>query len=483
MTSLITLAVIATYIVLLFVVSHLSGSDKYTTAQKKRHPRWLVTLAMVGAAITGITFVSVPGSVGQDAFSYLQMGLGFVVAYIVIAYWLIPLYYKHNVVSLYEYLHDRFGAVSHATGAWIFLGAKILSAALKVFVACLVVQQLLGAHLGLPFWTTASLFMILVWLYTRRGGLSSVIWADLIKTICMVACVAISMIFVLRALDLSLVGAMKQGAEQGLTRALFFDDINSSRHFLKLFLSGIFIVIATTGLDQDFMQRILSSDSLRSAQRNMVLSSLIQLAVIALFLILGAVFFLYMNKNGYSGVVADEVFAFISSQSDMPAIMSPLLVLGVVAASFSSIGGSLTALTTSFMVDILHGRKRFDEKQFAKINHTVHLVMTVVMVVVIITFGVWGDGCSINLFYKMSSYTFGPLLGMFTFGAFSKRDVRDRLVPIVVTVAPAICALLDYNSERWFDGYEFGFELLLVNALITILGLYLISQKKWVTKK
>lgn len=477
MTTILTLSIVLAYIALLFVVSYLSGCAKHSATQKK-HPRWLVTLAMVGAAITGITFVSVPGSVGQDAFSYLQMGLGFIVAYIVIAYWLIPLYYKHNVVSLYEYLNNRFGTVSHATGAWIFLGAKILSAALKVFVACLVVHRLLGEPLGLPFWATSSIFMALVWLYTHRGGLSSVIWADLIKTICMVACIAISMIFVLRALDLSFVGAMKVGAEQGLTRTLFFDDINNSRHFLKLFVSGIFIVIATTGLDQDFMQRILSSDSLRSAQRNMVLSSLLQIVVIALFLILGALFFLYLDSNSISGVAGDEIFAFIASQEGMPTIMSSLLVLGVVASSFSSIGGSLTALTTSFMVDILHGRQRFSEKKYSKINHIVHLAMTVIMVLVIIAFKAWGDSSSINLYFKMSCYTFGPLLGMFTFGFFSKRKVRDRYVPIIVLLSPAICALLDHYSEVWFGGYQFGFELLLVNALITILGLLAISRNK-----
>lgn len=477
MTTLLTLAIVAVYIVLLFVVSRLSGSVQQTSGPK-RHPRWLVTLAMVGAAITGITFISLPGSVGQDAFSYLQMCLGFVVAYVVIAYWLIPLYYRHNVVSLYEYLRNRFGAVSHATGAWFFLIAKILGAALKVFVVCIVLQRLLGEPLGAPFWVTASVFMALAWFYTHRGGLSSVIWADLIKTFCMVACVVLSMIFVLRTLDTPLIEALQQGSERGLTQIFFLDDINSSRHFLKLFISGIFIVIATTGLDQDLMQRVLSSDSLRSAQRNMVLSSLFQVVVIALFLILGTLFFLYMDKSGVSGVAADEIFAFISSQKDMPQIMSSLLVLGVVASSFSSIGGSLTALTTSFMVDILQGRKRYDERQFARINHAIHLTMAVVMIGVIIGFRVWGDDSSINLYFKMSSYTFGPLLGMFTFGFCSKREVRDRLVPVVAISAPLISLLLDHYSEVWFGGYQFGFELLLVNALLTIVGLQLISQKR-----
>lgn len=475
MTSMITLAVVAAYIVLLFVVARLSGSNRSTTIPK-RHPRWLVTLAMVGAAITGISFISLPGSVGIDAFSYLQMNLGFIVAYVVIAYWLIPLYFRHNVVSLYEYLNNRFGVISHATGAWFFLVAKILGAALKVFVVCIVLQQLLGTALGIPFWVTAVVFMALVWLYTYRGGLSSVIWADLIKTVCMVACVVISIIFVLRALDLSFVEAIKEGSQQGLTQIFFFDNINSSRHFLKLFLSGVFIVIATTGLDQDLMQRILSSDSLRSAQRNMVRSSFIQVIFIAMMLILGTLFFLYLGKKGLSGITADEVFAFVSSQEDMPMVMSSLLVLGVVAASFSSMGGSLTALTTSFMVDILHGRQRFDQQHYRKINNVVYLAMTIIIVTTILGFKAWGDGCSLNLYFEMSSYTFGPLLGMFTFGFFSQRRVCDKLVPLVALLAPAISLLLDLNSQAWFGGYQFGFEILLVNAALTMVGLTIISR-------
>lgn len=472
--QILTLVVAAAYILLLFVVSHLSGSDRNATA-KSRHPRWLVTLAMVGAAVTGITFVSLPGSVEQDAFSYLQMNLGFIVAYIVIAYWLIPIYYRHNVTSLYEYLDERFGTISQTTGAWFFLVAKMLGAALRVFVVCLVLQQLLCAPLHIPFWITVTVFMALAWLYTHRGGVSSVIWADLIKTICMVACVVLSILFVLRSLDISFVEAMKQGSQQGLTQVFFFDDINSSRHFLKLFISGIFIVIASTGLDQDLMQRILSSDSVRSAQRNMVLSSFIQVAFLALMLMMGAIFFLYTRKNNLPSPTADEMFAFVASQKDMPMLMGTLIVLGVVASTFSSVGGSLTALTTSFMVDILHGRKRFEEKHYLKIHHFVHFIMAALMILTIFAFAAWGDGCSINLYFKMSSYTFGPLLGMFAFGAISKRKVRDRWVPVVAILSPITCAFLDYYSEVLFGGYHFGFEILLLNAAFTIIGLWILS--------
>lgn len=472
--QILTLVVATAYILLLFVVSHLSGSDRNATA-KSRHPRWLVTLAMVGAAVTGITFVSLPGSVEQDAFSYLQMNLGFIVAYVVIAYWLIPIYYRHNVTSLYEYLDERFGVISQTTGACFFLVAKMLGAALRVFVVCLVLQQLLCAPLHIPFWITVTVFMALAWLYTHRGGVSSVIWADLIKTICMVACVVLSILFVLRSLDISFVEAMKQGSQQGLTQVFFFDDINSSRHFLKLFISGIFIVIASTGLDQDLMQRILSSDSVRSAQRNMVLSSFIQVAFLALMLMMGAIFFLYTRKNNLPSPTADEMFAFVASQKDMPMLMGTLIVLGVVASTFSSVGGSLTALTTSFMVDILHGRKRFEEKHYLKIHHFVHFIMAALMILTIFAFAAWGDGCSINLYFKMSSYTFGPLLGMFAFGALSKRRVCDKWVPLVAILSPALCAPLDYYSEQLFAGYQFGFEILLLNAALTIIGLWLVS--------
>lgn len=478
MTSLTTLAVVVAYIMLLFVVSQLSGSNREGTTPQK-HPRWLVLLALVSAPMTGITFISIPGSVGQDAFAYLQLNMGVIIAYVVIAYGLVPLYYRHNVTSLYEYLDNRFGMSSHATGAWFFLVSKMLSASLRLFVVCMVVQQLLCNALGVPFWATTTLFMALVWLYTHRGGVSSVIWADLIKTICMVSCAVISIGFVLDTLDLSFIEAMKMSSARGLTKSFFVEDINDSRHFAKMFLSGVFMVIASTGLDQDFMQRVLSSDSLRSAQRNMVFSSIFQVLLILLLLLLGAIFYLYIAESGNTGVTGDDAFAFIASQEGMPVLMSALLVLGVVAATFSSTGGSLTALTTSFTVDILHiKQQRFADKQRRKIDRLVHLSMAVIMILLVFIFERWGSSSSIELFYRLGSYTFGPLLGMFTFGALSKRKVRDRYVPAVALAAPLLSFILDYNSERWFGGYQFGFEILLFNALFTIVGLLIISRKR-----
>ena len=475
MVALISLATVVAYIALLFVVARLATNRGGQSASK--HPRWLITAAMVSASITGITFVSLPGSVLTDAFSYLQMCLGFIIAYIVIAYWLIPLYYRHNVTSLYEYLERRFGIRSHKTGAWFFLISKVLSAALRLFVVCLVLQQLLCDALGVPLWLTASLFIAAAWYYTHRGGLSSVIWGDLVKTICMVACVALSMLFVLRSLDISFVEAMQRGSEQGLTRILFLDDIDHPRHFLKMLLSAIFLVVATTGLDQDLMQRVLSSDSLRSAQRNMVLSSILQAALLSLLLILGVVFALYLGANEISDIRPDNIFAFVATREGMPAVLSILLVLGVVSATFSSVGGSLTALATSFSVDILGARQHLDDKGFTKLYRVVLLAMALVLVVLVFAFDRWGSGSSINIFYAMSSYTFGPLLGMFTFGALTHRKVRDGWVPIVALLSPAICLLLDHFSEQLFGGYQFGFEILLLNAALTILGLFLASKR------
>ncbi len=471
MKALLTLAVIVAYLVLLFVVAHLSGRNR-TNTTSRRYPRWLVLLALVSAPMTGLTFISIPGSVGQNAFAYLQLNLGVIVAYAVIAYGLVPLYYRHNVTSLYEYLNNRFGVSSNATGAWFFLVSKILTASLRVFVVCLVVQQLLCNALGVPFWITVALFMGLVWLYTHLGGLSSVIWADLLKTVCMVACATISIVFILDTLDLSFFEAMKIGSAKGLTKTLFFDDINDSRYFVKMFLSGVFVVIASTGLDQDIMQRVLSSDSLRSAQRNMFFSSIFQVLLIALLLVLGAIFYIYIAECGATGIGGDEAFAFIASQESMPILMSALLVLGVVAATFSSTGGSLTALTTSFTVDILHSKQRFSEKQGRRVHNIVHLVVAMVVIGLVFLFDLWGNKSAIDAFYTLSSYTYGPLLGMF-----SKRKVCDKLVPLVAIIAPLICFVLDYNSKNWLGGYEFGFEILLLNAGLTISGLFFISRK------
>jgi SSS family transporter len=474
-TALLTLAVVALYVVLLFVVARLSwrGGDNAKFFTGGRNQKWwVVALAMVGAPMTGITFVSVPGMVGASGFSYLQMVLGFVVGSVVIAYLLIPLYYRYNVTSLYEYLDNRFGVQSHSAGAWLFLVSKVVVASLRVFVVCVVIQQLLCNAFGVPFWATAMIFMALVWLYTYRGGVGAVVWTDTLKTLCMVLCVVLCAVFLLRELGISFGKATLQAVDADLTKAFYFDDIDSPLHFAKMFLAGVFMIVAMTGLDQDMMQRALSSRSQRSAQRNMVVASLLQGVVITMLLVLGALLYLYLAKTKLEVAKPDEVFAFVATQEGMPTIISILLVLGVLVATFSATGGALTSLTTSFAVDVLRNKDISTASR-----KWIHAAMALVLGLLVLAFEQWSSDSTINLVYRLASYTYGPLLGLFAFGVLSKRAVRDRVVPAVVLLAPLFSLVLDLNSEAWFGGYNFGFELLLVNATFTIVGFYLSSLR------
>lgn len=478
MTTLLTLAVVAAYIVLLFVVARLSerGDDNKKFFMGGRNQSWwVVALAMVGAPMTGITFISVPGMVGATSFSYLQMVLGFIAGSAIIAYCLIPLYYRHNVVSLYEYLDKRFGLCSHSAGAWLFLISKAVGASLRVFVVCVVIQQLLCNKFGVPFWAVAIIFMALAWLYTYRGGVGAVVWTDALKTLCMVLCVVLCAVFLLRELDMPLVEATSQAVREGLTKVFYIDNIDSSLHFVKMFFAGVFMIVAMTGLDQDMMQRAMSSRSRRSAQCNMVVASLLQSVVIALLLGLGAMLYLYLAKTGAEVAKPDEVFAFVATQQGMPIVVPVLLILGVVSASFSATGGALTSLTTSFVVDVLNNKDISTTKR-----KRLHGAMAVLLLVLVLAFERWSTASSINLFYRLASYTYGPLLGLFAFGLLSKREVRDKLVPVVVLLSPMCCALLDIFSKELLGGYEFGFEILLLNAMFTIVGLIFLSkpQKK-----
>ena len=475
MTPLLTLAIVSIYIVLLFVVARLSvrtgDNTKFFTGGRNQS-WWVVALAMVGAPMTGITFISVPGAVEMSGFSYLQMVLGFIVGSVVIAYWLIPLYYRHNVTSLYEYLDNRFGVRSHKMGAWLFLLSKVSSASLRVFVVCVVLQKLLFESFGVPFWVTTAAFMLLVWLYTYRGGVGSVVWSDVLKTLCMVLCVVLCGIFLFREIDMPMVDIAREASDKGLTHTFFFDNINSRYHFVKMFLAGVFMIVAMTGLDQDMMQRALSSPSQRSAQRNMVLASLLQMVIITMLLCLGALLYIYLFNKGICVAKPDEAFTTVASQEGMPTIISVLLVLGVVSASFSSTGGALTSLTTSFAVDIIKNKEISTSSR-----KWLHAVMAVVLTLAVLAFDRWGNSSSIDMFYQLASFTYGPLLGLFAFGIFTKRQVNDKLVPVVVIV-PLICTLLALFASKFLDGYNIGVEIILWIAILTALGLLLISKRK-----
>lgn len=480
MTPAAVILTVAAYLAALFAVAWYSGRRAGNAGfftGGRRTPWWMAALAMIGAAMSGVTFISVPGSVAADAFSYMQMVLGFTVGQFVIAFVLVPLFYRLGVVSLYEYLDGRFGVSTHRTGAWFFFLSKMLGSALKVYVVCTVMQLLVFDHYGLPFWLKAAATMLLVWLYTQRGGVQSLIWTDTLKTLCLVAGLVLSIFFIARALGLSAGRTVDAVAASPFSRIFFFDDPSSDRYFWKMFFAGIFVLIAMTGLDQDMMQKNLSCATPRDAQKNIVLTAFCQIGVILLFLVLGVLLYLYMDRTGLPmPAKSDQVFPQVAVNGGLPLVVGVLFVVGLISSTWSAAGSALTALTTSFTFDLLGGSRRFDDRRLTRVRRRVHAGMACTMGVVILGFGFFGDDSVINLVYKVASYTYGPILGMFVFGMFTRFAVRDRWVPPVAVAAPVLSALVQAAALRWF-GYRIGFELLIYNALFTVAGMLLIVKR------
>ena len=480
MTPAAVIVTVLGYIAVLFIVAWLSGRRADNAGfftGNRRTPWYMAAFAMVGAAISGVTFISVPGSVAVDSFSYMQMVAGFTVGQLLVAFLLIPTFYRLKVVSLYEYLDDRFGVLSHRTGAWFFFISKILGAALRVYVVCAVLQLLVFSHYGLPFWVNALVTMLLVWLYTQQGGVKSLIWTDTLKTVCLVGSLVLTIIFIMRALGLSLGDTVREVSASPMSQIFFFDDPSSGRYFWKMFLAGIVLLIAMTGLDQDLMQRNLSCATPRDSQKNIVLTAVSQMVVIFLFLVLGVLLYLYVDRTGMTlPEKSDQVFSMVSVEGGLPLIVGILFVIGLISSTYSAAGSALTALTTSFTVDILDGTKRYGEERLTRLRKGVHIGMALAMAAVILAFEYLADDSVINLVYKVASYTYGPILGMFAFGMVCRRKIRDRWMPLVAVAAPVLSALLQWwTMHAW--NYEVGFELLIYNAGFTMLGMLLISKR------
>ena len=435
-------------------------------------------LAMVGAAMSGVTFVSVPGMVAASGFSYFQMALGFMTGYFVIAFVLIPLFYRMNLVSIYGYLEERFGTGAYKTGAWFFFISKLLGASVRLFLICVVLQLLLFEPYGLPFWLNAALTVLLVLLYTFQGGVKSLIWTDTLKTVCLVLSIALSIWFVLDRLEMPFSEMIATVKSSDSSRIFFFDDVNDKRYFFKQFLAGVFSVIAMTGLDQDMMQRSLACKNYRDSQKNLVVSALLQTAIIFVLLVLGVILYTFaarMNITLPAG--SDNMFPTVATSPTMPTIVGILFILGLVSSTYSAAGSALTALTTSFTIDVLGGAKRYDEKRLTAVRKRVHICMAVAMFAVICALFIVGSSNVIDAVYTLASYTYGPILGLFAFGIFTKWRVRGKYVGVVAIVAPVLCFILQQNSEVWFNGYKFSYELLIVNALITFVGLMLLIKR------
>lgn len=483
-TAWIVLATIAFYFVLLFIISWITGRKTdnagFFTGNRKS-PWYMVAVAMIGASISGVTFISVPGAVLAGGYSYMQMVLGFFVGSIIVALVLIPMFYKMNLMSIYGYLENRFGLSSYRTGAWFFFVSKMLGASVRFFVVCVVLQTLVFEPLNMPFTLNVILTVALIWLYSFQGGVKSLIWTDSLKTFCLVVSVVSCIIFIGKSLGLGIFEMPSAVASHPTSQIFFFEDFNDGRYFWKQFIAGVFMVIATTGLDQDLMQRTLSCKNFRESQKNMIVSSFVQIFVIGLFLVLGTLLYMYAGDNlpmKDGKVVGDALFGEIAWSEGFPVFIGIIFIIGLIAAAYSAAGSALTALTTSFTVDILKATEKQSDKDLTLTRKLVHIIMSLLMVLVIVVFYELNDDSAINAVYSLAAYTYGPILGMFVFGLATKKAVNDRWVPVVCVLSPVICYILQSNSEAWFNGYQISFELLIINALVTVLGLCLLIKRK-----
>ncbi|MFV0545731.1 MAG: sodium:solute symporter [Bacteroides sp.] len=474
MTPTSILLTIAAYFIVLFLVSYLAGrkADNAGFFVGNRQSAWyMVALAMIGSSISGVTYVSVPGMVEAKSFSYLQMVMGFVVGQFIIAFILIPLFYRMNLVSIYEYLENRFGRFSYRTGAYFFFLSKMLGAAVRLFLVCITLQFLVFTPLNIPFYINVALTVALVWLYTFRGGVKSLIWTDTLKTFCLVVSVGLCIYYIASDLEFSFSGMLKNVSESSLSQLFFLEDGNDKRYFFKQFLAGIFTVIAMTGLDQDMMQRNLSCRNFKDSQKNIMTSAICQLFINLLFLTLGVLLYLYIARNGIEAPKnSDELFPMIATGGYFPMIVGILFIIGFISSAYSAAGSALTALTTSFTVDIV-GTKGKTEAEVLRLRKRIHVGMAVTMGVVIIIFNLLNNTSVIDAVYVLASYTYGPILGLFAFGILTKERVHDRFIPLVAIASPLLCYILQSHSEAWFNGYQFSYELLLFNAFFTFAGL------------
>lgn len=475
------------YFVLLLLVAYLTSrksSDNDTFFIANRNSKWyLVAFGMIGTSISGVTFISVPGTVNADGFSYFQFVLGNAVGYIVIATVLMPLYYRLQLTSIYTYLEQRFGFWSYKTGAFFFLVSRIVGSAFRLFLVAIVLQHFIFDAWHVPFWVTVAVSLLLIWTYTFRGGLKTIIVTDTIQTVFLVASVLLSIYFIARSMHLSLGGLVDTVVRSDYSRVFFLDHfLDDKRNFFKYFLGGVAVSVAMTGLDQDLMQKNLSCRNLGEAQKNMFSFTGIFVLVNIFFLSVGALLYIYAQAEHIAlPARSDYIFPDIAF-NHLGAVAAIVFILGLTAATFATTDSALTALTTSFCVDFLgmdkKQRKGGDQRKLERTRKVVHVVFSLVFLGVVIAFKYLVSEAVVKAIFTVASFTYGPLLGIFLFGILTRLRVRDKWVPIVCLLSPFICWALDANSRAWFGGYVFGFELLIVNGLITFIGMALIARKK-----
>lgn len=480
----IIIIILAYFLVLLgisYFTSKNDSNDSFFKAEKKS-PWYVVAFGMIGASLSGVTFISVPGWVKASEFSYMQIVFGYLAGYYVIAYVLLPIYYKSNITSIYEYLRTRFGSVSHKTGAIFFFISRVLGASFRLFLVASVFQYFIFDACNIPFELTVVVSILLIWMYTFKGGMKTIVWTDTLQTLFMLIAVGTAIYILCDSFGWTLMEAYNSEEFSAYSQIIFTDDINSNKHILKSFFGGMFIAIAMSGLDQDMMQKNLTCKSTKEAQWNILSLGFILIVVNFVFLFLGALLFIYADKNGISVPLVDGnpktdlLFPEIALNNNLGFPIALVFILGLIAAAYSSADSALTSLTTSFCYDFLTIEKRPENEQ-KKIRKKVHIGVSVLLIVVIIIFKHVLEDNVISSLLKVASYTYGPLLGLFAFGIFTKFKIRERFVPLIALISLIITALLDVYAYDWFNGYKFGYELLILNGFITFIALYLLKIK------
>ncbi|WP_142686862.1 sodium:solute symporter [Chitinophaga polysaccharea] len=467
------------YFVILLVVAWYTGrnSNNDSFFIGNRNSNWmLVAFGMIGTSLSGVTFVSVPGAVGRDAFSYMQITLGYFIGYITIAYVLIPLYYRLQLTSIYNYLDSRFGRSSYKTGASFFILSRTLGATARLYLVVRILQDAILSSFGVPFWLTTIIILFMILLYTYEGGVKTIVYTDTLQTTCMLAGLVICVGYILHTMHLSLGESFTAMSERGLTK-IFNTDPNDKLFFGKQILAGAFITITMTGLDQEMMQKNISVKTLKDSKKNMVSLAFIMVIVIGLFLFLGGLLHLYGAQQQVTAT-GDRLFPELALHH-MPPVISVIFIIALISALFPSADGAMTALTSSLCIDILDMQKRTDwtEAEKKKYRQRIHLLMAFIFLLFVMVFEWVNNQSMIGVILKVATYTYGPLLGLFAFGILTKRKVQDALVPAVCVAAPLLCLVVDIYQTSIFGKFQIGLELLIINGLFTFIGLLLVSRK------
>lgn len=473
----ILLLVLAYFIVLILIsfLTNKTGSNSEFFKANKESPWYLVAFGMIGASLSGVTFISIPGTVEFNSFSYFQVVLGYTIGYAVISLVLMPLYYRLNLTSIYTYLDTRYGNNAYKTGASYFILSRVVGASFRLFLVANVLQLVVFDALGVPYYATVSITIALIWLYTFRSGIKTIVWTDTLQTLFMLIALGISIYFISDALQIDSLWSYL-GTHENF-QIFFFEDFKSSDFFLKQFVSGMFIAIVMTGLDQDMMQKNLTCRTLKDAQKNIFWFTLVLTVVNFLFLLLGLLLTDYADFAGISET-KDDLFPAVATSGVLGMAVAVTFILGLIAAAYSSADSALTSLTTSISIDILNIEKRYSKASQTRVRKYIHIIISLILIVVMLIFKyAIADKSVITKLFEFAGYTYGPLLGLYAFGLFTKRKVKDKWIPVVAVLAPILSYLISYFSLQYLN-FEFGFFILILNGLLMYLGLILICSQK-----